>query len=58
VAEFGLVFAKGPKALREQLPAVLEDANNELTGVARLALQRALEHWIALDSEARCRTHA
>lgn len=50
-AEFGLVFAKGPKALREALPEVLEDATNELTGLARLSLQRAFDHWIALDAE-------
>jgi transposase len=51
LAEFGLVFAKGPKALREALPDALEDATNELTGLARLALQRASEHWRALDAE-------
>lgn len=51
VAEFGVVFAKGPKALREALPEVLEDATNELTGLARLALQRAFDHWLALDAE-------
>lgn len=51
LAEFGLVFAKGPKALRETLSEVLEDATNELTGVARLALQRAFEHWSALDAQ-------
>ena len=51
VAEFGMVFAKGPKALREALPEVLEDATNELTGLARLSLQRALDHWTALDAE-------
>jgi transposase len=51
LAEFGVVFAKGPKALRQALPKVLEDASNELTGLARLSLQRALEHWSALDAE-------
>jgi transposase len=51
VAEFGAVFAKGPKALREALPEVLEDATNELTGLARLSLQRAFEHWLTLDAE-------
>jgi len=30
---------------------VLEDASNELTGLARLSLQRALDHWSALDAE-------
>jgi transposase len=51
MAEFGLVFAKSPKALREALPQVLEDASNELTGLARLSLQRAFGHWLALDAE-------
>lgn len=53
LAEFGLVFGKSPKALRAQLPEVLEDADNELSGSARLALQRALEHWRELDEHMR-----
>ncbi len=51
LAEFGLVFAQGPKALREQLAGVLEDASNELPSVARLALERAFAHWRALEAE-------
>jgi hypothetical protein len=31
------------------LAEVLEDASNELTGIARLALQRAHLHWIDWD---------
>jgi transposase len=49
LAEFGLVFAKGPEALRHVLAEVVEDAANELPGVARLALQRAHEHWIDIE---------
>jgi transposase len=49
LAEFGLVFAQSPKALREVLHGVLEDASNELPGLARLALNRAYQHWIELD---------
>lgn len=49
LAEFGLVYGKSPKVLRAALPEVLEDAGNELGGLARLALQQALEHWRALD---------
>lgn len=49
LAEFGLVFPQGPRALRAVLADVLEDAGNELGGLARLALQRALEHWRELD---------
>ena len=51
LSEFGLVFAKGPSALREELPALLEDAGNELPGIARISLDRALAHWRALDAE-------
>ena len=50
LAEFGLVFAQSPEALRAVLADVLEDASNELPGVARLALQRAHLHWIDLDA--------
>jgi transposase len=49
LAEFGLVFPQGPEALRRVLAEVLEDASNELTGVARLGLQRAQLHWIDLE---------
>ena len=49
LTEFGLVFAKSPKVLLAALPDVLEDASNTLSGVARLALQQALEHWRSLD---------
>lgn len=49
LAEFGLVFPQSPEALRRALPDVLEDANNELLGIARLALQRAQLQWVELD---------
>lgn len=49
LVEFGLVFGKSPKVLRAALPDVLEDASNELSGVARMALQQALDHWRGLD---------
>src|SRR5207344_1190041 len=50
LAEFGLVFPKSPKALSAVLADVLEDASNELGGVARQALQRAWDHWRELDA--------
>jgi transposase len=53
LAEFGLVFGKSPKALRAQLAEVLEDGSNELSGEARLVLQRAFEHWRELDEHMR-----
>lgn len=49
LAEFGLVFAQGPDALRLALASVIEDASNEIPGVVRLALQRAHLHWIDID---------
>lgn len=49
LAEFGLVFAQSPAALRQALPEVLEDAGNELPGLARMAVQRAQLQWVELD---------
>jgi len=49
LAEFGLVFAQSPKALRAELADVIEDAGNELSAMARLVLQRAFDHWRELD---------
>jgi transposase len=49
LAEFALVFPQSPEALRRVPAEVLEDASNELTGIARLMLQRAHLHWIDLD---------
>jgi transposase len=50
LAEFGLVFAQKPAVLRQALPDALEDAGNELGGLARLALQRAWAQWQELDA--------
>jgi transposase len=49
LAEFGLVFAQSPEALRAALPGVIDDGANGLPDLVRLALQRALLHWIELD---------
>jgi transposase len=49
LVEFGLVFPQSPKALREVLVDVLEDASNELGYLARLALQQAYLHWQEID---------
>ena len=53
LSEAGLVFAKSPKVLRAALPEVLEDASNALSGLARLVLQRALQHWQVIDEQMR-----
>jgi transposase len=50
LAEHGLVFGKSPKVLRSMLADVLEDADNELSGRARLVLLQAFEHWRELDA--------
>jgi transposase len=47
--EFGLSFPKSPEVLRGVLAEVIEDASNELPGVARLALQRAHLHWLEIE---------
>ena len=49
LTEFGLVFPQSPDALRGALADVIEDASNELPGIARLSLQRAHLHWINID---------
>jgi hypothetical protein len=38
LAEFGLVLPQKPVVLRQALPDILEDASNELGGLARMAL--------------------
>ena len=49
LAEFGLVFAQSPAALRAVLTDVLEDGANEMNALARLVLQRAQLQWAELD---------
>ena len=50
LAEHGLVFAKSPSVLREHLSRTIEDASNELTGIARLVIERAQSQWSELDA--------
>lgn len=49
LAEFGLVLPQKPAVLRQALPEVMEDASNELGGLARMGLRRALQQWQELD---------
>ena len=49
LAEFGLVFAQGPAALRPILADVLEDGAHEMNTLARLVIQRAATQWRELD---------
>jgi transposase len=53
LTEAGLVFGKSPKFLRTVLADVIEDAQNELSSMARRVLERALEHWRELDEQLR-----
>lgn len=51
LAEFGIVVAQSTRALRAVLSEVLEDGSNELSGLARLAIERAQEQWRELDEQ-------
>jgi transposase len=50
LAEFGLVFAQSTHALRQALAEVLEDASNDLSGLARLVIVQAQTQWTELDA--------
>ena len=50
LAEFGVVLPQSPEVLRRHLSDIVEDASNDIAGVARLVLQRAQEHWRELDA--------
>ncbi len=49
LAEFGIVVAQSFQALQECLGDVIEDASNELPGMARLVIERAQMQWHELD---------
>ena len=49
LAEFGIVVGQSSRVLRERLSDVLEDASNELAGLARLVIERAQMQWRELD---------
>jgi transposase len=53
LAEFELVFNKSPKVLRAVLADVIEDASNEMTGLARQVVQQAYLRWQQLDEQMR-----
>jgi transposase len=43
------VVAQSTKALRAALSEVLEDGSNEMSGLARLSIERAQDQWRELD---------
>jgi transposase len=47
--EFGVAIPVGVRALKAELDDVLEDASNEMNGLARMALRRAQMQWQQLD---------
>ncbi len=51
LAEYDIVFSKGATELRQKLPALLEDAENELTDTMRTLLHRQYIRLITLDNE-------
>lgn len=61
--EFGIAVTTGVRALRTTLDDILEDAANELNGLARMTLARAQAQWRELDEhlawcDARLAAHA
>lgn len=49
MTEFGLVVAKSPDKLTENLTSMLGDASNDLSGLARLVIEEAYAHWKEID---------
>ena len=49
--ERGITFAKGPAKLRQQMPWLIEDADQNLTPRMRTLLARLWEEWKPLDVE-------
>lgn len=47
--EYGLVVSRGKERLRDELPRLLEDAENGLTETARHYLHRQLQEWRLMD---------
>lgn len=61
--EFGVAIPAGVRALQRALDEVLEDAGNEMNGLARMLLRRAQDQWRELDAhlvwcDARIAAHA
>ena len=49
--ERGIVFAKGPANLRNQMPSLLEDVEQNITPRMRNLLDHLWQEWKALDSD-------
>ncbi len=53
LAEFGIVVPTGIGHLERQVPELIEDAENELTGSFRLLIRRLMDHLKELDRQVR-----
>ncbi|WP_296223555.1 IS110 family transposase [Ralstonia sp. UBA689] len=53
LSEFGLVVPQGITHIAGRVPALIEDAANELAGSFRLLIQRLIEHLKELDRQVR-----
>lgn len=51
LGEFGLVVPQGIAYIAQRVPALIEDAENELPGSFRLLIQRLLEHLKVLQQQ-------
>jgi len=49
VLEYGIVIPKGSAALKDRLPALLEDAENGLSAQARQVLDSLYREWLVVD---------
>lgn len=49
LSEFGFVMATGRKALKQGVPEILEDGENELSPFVRASALRQMAHIDALD---------
>jgi hypothetical protein len=49
VPQFGIVVSRSPDKLRENLQDLIEDAENGLDWLARMAIQEQYSHWDAID---------
>jgi transposase len=49
LAERGIVMPQGMSRLRQQLPLIVEDGNNELTPLSREVMRELYEELVALD---------
>ena len=51
LSEFGIVIPKGIRYLERQIPPILEDAHNGLSGTSRELFSRLLNHFRQLDRQ-------